>query len=249
MKFISTLLLAALLLSGCSAGNNDGIHQTDRQTSGDSEHQLENATTASVVRVVDGDTILVRLDGKQEKVRLLLVDTPETVKANTPVQPFGPEASAFTKKMLPEGKQIQLTFDQEKRDQYGRMLAYVYMDGKMLNERLLEEGLARVVVFKPNVKYVDTFREIEEKAKEKKLGIWSLKSNQSGSSSQQSKGATINTPSQGTCSEPTIKGNINHKGEKIYHLPGGQSYSQTKAEEMFCSENDAKKAGFRPATR
>lgn len=131
-----------------------------------------NAKTieAKVTAVTDGDTFTVKLDGKFEKVRLILIDTPEI----KPVQPFGPEASAFTTKLLMDNT-VRLEFDVSERDQYGRILAYAYVDDKMVNELLLEKGLARVAVFQPNVKNVDQFRSIQKKAQAAKLGIWSLK--------------------------------------------------------------------------
>ncbi|WP_405054376.1 thermonuclease family protein [Tepidibacillus marianensis] len=136
--------------------------------------QAPQLIEVKVIRVVDGDTFVAKVDGKEEKIRLLLVDTPETVHPTKPVQPFGPEASKFTKEML-ASQTVGLEFDVQERDKYGRLLAYVYLsDGTMLNELLLEKGLAQVVVFQPNVKYVDRFREIQKQAKEKKLGIWRL---------------------------------------------------------------------------
>ncbi|QQZ64497.1 thermonuclease family protein (plasmid) [Paenibacillus sonchi] len=129
---------------------------------------------AEVTAVTDGDTFTVKMpDGKKEKIRLLLVDTPETKHPDKPVQPFGPEASAYTTKIL-KGQTVELEFDVAQRDKYGRLLAYVYIGDKMLNELLLEKGYARVVVFQPNVKYVEQFRKIQKKAQAAKLGIWSL---------------------------------------------------------------------------
>lgn len=131
-------------------------------------------TRAKVVRVIDGDTIEVQLsDGTKEVVRLLLIDTPETKHPQKGVEPCGPEATAFTKRMLPTGKNIVLEFDKDKRDKYDRLLAYVYVDGKSVNEALLAAGLAKVVVYKPNDKYEDKYRAIEAKAKKEKKGIWS----------------------------------------------------------------------------
>lgn len=130
--------------------------------------------SATVERTVDGDTFIAQLaDGSRERVRMLLIDTPETKKEGTPVQPFGPEASEYSKKLL-TGREVELEFDQEQRDQYDRMLAYVYLDGESVNEKLLEQGLARVVVYKPNDKYVKAFRELQAEAKSKKIGVWSI---------------------------------------------------------------------------
>lgn len=128
-----------------------------------------------IVSVTDGDTMKINLNGKTETVRLLLVDTPEVKHPSKPVQPFGPEASAFAKKMLKEGKEVQIEIDVSERDKYGRLLAYLWVDGKMFNEMLLEKGLARVAyVYPPNIKYVDQFRAIQKKAQTAGVGIWSI---------------------------------------------------------------------------
>jgi micrococcal nuclease len=134
---------------------------------------------AKVSRVIDGDTIEIALDQKnnlntKETVRLLLVDTPETVHPEKPVQPFGKEASDYSKKLL-TGKTVQVELDVSDRDSYGRLLAYIWLDGKLFNELLIEQGLARVAyIFPPNVKYVDRFQAVQRKAQEAGIGIWSL---------------------------------------------------------------------------
>ena len=128
---------------------------------------------AKVIRVIDGDTIEVKLsNGKRETVRFILVDTPETKHPRMGVQPCGPEATAFIKRMLPAGSTVKLELDVQERDKYGRLLAYVYKGGKSVQKALLAEGLAKVAVYPPNVKYVDEYRAIEAKAKAAKKGIW-----------------------------------------------------------------------------
>ncbi|ALS21468.1 MULTISPECIES: thermonuclease family protein [Paenibacillus] len=159
------VLAAAIIISGC------GNLQAASTPASPAENKI--FSTAKVTGVVDGDTIKVELEGKEETVRMILVDTPETVHPNKPVQPFGPEASALAKKTL-EGKEVKLERDVSQRDRYGRILAYVYVDDQMFNEVLLEKGLARVSVFPPDVKYVDRFREIQKKAQKARLGIWSI---------------------------------------------------------------------------
>ena len=125
-----------------------------------------------VVRVVDGDTIIVDLNGAEERVRLIGIDTPESVHPDKEKNvEYGQIASAFTKDML-EGKQVHLEFDVQERDQYGRLLAYVYLNGEMFNKILLEQGHATVVTYPPNVKYVDEFTKIQQKARDQKKGIW-----------------------------------------------------------------------------
>lgn len=128
---------------------------------------------AKVVSITDGDTFTVRRDdGSREKVRLILIDTPETKAPDRPVEPFGPEASAYTADLL-TGQTVCLEYDVSERDRYGRLLAYAYVGDRMVNELLLEKGYARVAVFPPDVKYERRFRAIEQKARAAKLGIWS----------------------------------------------------------------------------
>lgn len=132
------------------------------------------ALTGTVVRVVDGDTIDVRLDGREERVRLIGVDTPETVHPEVGVEPWGPEASQFTKTHLPPGTRVHLELDVQQRDRYGRLLAYLYLpDGRMLNEVLLQEGLAQLLTVPPNVRYVERFVTAQQQARQARKGIWS----------------------------------------------------------------------------
>lgn len=98
-----------------------------------------------VVSIVDGDTIKVNYKGAMETVRLIGVNTPETKHPTKGVEPYGPEASAYTTKLL-EGKSVRLEFDVEQRDNYGRLLAYVYLeDGTFANEKLISDGYAQVM--------------------------------------------------------------------------------------------------------
>jgi micrococcal nuclease len=101
------------------------------------------------------------------------VDTPETVKPNHPVEPWGPQASEFTRQFVAGGP-VRLEFDRERLDRYGRFLAYVWVGGRMLNEELLRAGLARM---EPQYRYARTvkerFRRAEEEAKAAGRGIWS----------------------------------------------------------------------------
>lgn len=125
-----------------------------------------------VVRVVDGDTIVVKYNGVDEKVRLIGIDTPESVHADESKNTKeGVMVSDYTKKML-TGKKVGLEFDVSKRDKYGRLLAYVYLDGEMYNKILLKEGYARVATYPPNVKYVDEFVKLQKEARENNKGLW-----------------------------------------------------------------------------
>lgn len=134
-----------------------------------------NTVDATVVKVKDGDTLDVNVDGKVETIRLLLVDTPETVHEKKPIQTFGPEASAFTKETFPKGKKVQVEYDKNRDDKFKRTVAYVYVDGKMFNETLVEKGYARVAyVYPPNTKHLKELQNVEAKAKQQKIGIWSI---------------------------------------------------------------------------
>lgn len=138
---------------------------------------------ATILRVVDGDTIQVNLGTKKERVRLIGVDTPETKHPKKGVQYFGAEAFEFTKKNLPEGKKIFLEFDVGQRDRYGRLLAYVWLQkpaarsvdeirNKMFNAHLLVNGYAQIMTIQPNIKYVDHFRKFQTEARENNQGLW-----------------------------------------------------------------------------
>ena len=128
-----------------------------------------------VVRVVDGDTIIVDIAGEDVRVRLIGIDTPESVadevvKENTEE---GKEASAYTANLL-EGNRVYLEYDQETTDEYGRTLCYVYLHDKstMINELLLKNGYARTMTIEPNTKYKERFAAAELVAKETKAGFW-----------------------------------------------------------------------------
>lgn len=136
----------------------------------------ERGTVVTVSRVVDGDTVEVNpaVDGIAD-IRLIGVDTPETYGGT---EPFGSEASAFTEEAL-SGQRIALEFDAERVDQYGRVLAYVWLeDGTMFNESLVREGYAQVATFPPNVKYTDRFLAAQEQARAEGGGLWGLSEDQ-----------------------------------------------------------------------
>jgi len=125
-----------------------------------------------VTKVVDGDTLVVDFNGKEERVRLIGIDTPESVHPDVSKNlPEGKLASQFTKDKL-EGKEIALEFDVQERDHYGRLLAYVWINGEMFNKVLLREGYAKVATYPPNVKYVDEFTKIQEEARKNDKGFW-----------------------------------------------------------------------------
>jgi micrococcal nuclease len=114
---------------------------------------------------------VVLVNGKTEKIRLIGVDTPETVHPLKPVEYFGKEASGFTKHIV-EGKIVRLEYDWQKRDKYGRLLAYVYLeDGTLLNAEIIKRGYGFAHTKYP-FKYIDEFRQYEREARENKKGLW-----------------------------------------------------------------------------
>ena len=122
----------------------------------------------SVKRVIDGDTLLMA-DG--ERVRLIGVDTPETKHPQKSIQYFGKEAYLFTKKMV-EGKEVRLEFDWQRRDKYGRLLAYVYLtDGTFLNSEIIKQGYGFAYT-RFSFKYLEDFRTYEREARENRKGLW-----------------------------------------------------------------------------
>lgn len=129
--------------------------------------------TARVVRVIDGDTVKVRRDGTRDTVRLIGIDTPESVKPDTPVQCFAKAASRETTRLL-DHQRVRMVLDREPRDRYGRLLAYVYRerDGRFVNARLLEGGYARTLQIRPNTRFAARFAEIETRARLAARGLW-----------------------------------------------------------------------------
>jgi micrococcal nuclease len=126
----------------------------------------------TVTRIVYGDTIEVKIGARKYTVRYIGVDTPETVKPNTPVQYYGKEASAYNKSLV-NGKTVRLVKDVSETDKYARLLRYVYLqDGRMVNELLLQGGYAQVATYPPDVLHVDRFLELQRKAREAGVGLW-----------------------------------------------------------------------------
>jgi micrococcal nuclease len=142
-----------------------------RPWEGGGEAEGPGRLTGRVVRAVDGDTLEVLLGGRHEDVRLIGVDTPETVKPGTPVQCFGPRASAFTH-LAADGRRARLTLGAERHDVYGRLLAYVRVGPRFLNAALLRRGLARTLTIPPNDRFAPLFRRIEFDAARAGRGLW-----------------------------------------------------------------------------
>ncbi len=129
---------------------------------------------ATVLRIVDGDTIVVDLDGTEERVRLIGIDTPESVAEDRPDQCYGKEASDELSRLIPPGTALVLERDVEPRDQYGRLLAYVHraVDDLFINEVLVRDGFAGTLTYPPNDAYAEAFRSLEASARQNGTGLW-----------------------------------------------------------------------------
>lgn len=155
-------------------GNQKAIDQFDGSNFENIPEMVKIPVT--YIRVVDGDTLMVELNGHSLRVRHLMIDTPESVKEGMSVQPFGKEASDRNDQLLKQAKQVYLMSDKgQPVDQYGRVLAYIYADDVLVAEQLLEEGFATVrFVNPPNNSYEARFRDAQEAAKQAGLNIWSI---------------------------------------------------------------------------
>lgn len=129
---------------------------------------------AEVVRITDGDTFRAAYKEKEYRVRLLCIDTPESVKENVAEQPYGKQAADKLEEMV-LGKKVTLVFEKDIEDDYGRLLAYVLLEnGTCVNAFMIAEGFARVNAVKPNIINRDYFNELQEKAIKELKGLWSL---------------------------------------------------------------------------
>jgi micrococcal nuclease len=156
--FLTLLLFAfALLLSSCS---NETLNASPN--------------SATVKRVVDGDTIEIAIGGKTERVRLIGIDTPETKHPTKGVECYGPEASAYTEQLLPTGTALRVERDIEARDKYGRLLLYVYIadSNVFVNLDLVMNGYARPMVFEPNTAHKADFAQAATQAELRNVGLW-----------------------------------------------------------------------------
>lgn len=161
------VVVVLLALAGCTPGDD----VTSEQSDAGAVAGARGAETTTVVRVVDGDTLVV---GGDVRVRLIGIDTPEVHDPRTPVECFGREASRRMEQILPPGTAIRLEYDVERTDRYGRTLAYVYRaaDDLFVNVALVRDGYAVVATYPPDVAHVDEIRDAERSAREANRGLW-----------------------------------------------------------------------------
>ena len=262
---VLALAAAILALSALAACDDETLPQdtseatsttamTAATTPSPSPSFPDGTTPAAVIRVVDGDTIEVEIEGEIHKVRYIGIDTPETVDPRRPVGCFGEEASAANKALV-EGKTVILEKDVSDTDRFGRLLRYVWLNSQqMVNAMLVREGYAQASAYPPDVRHQELLDGLEAEARSAGRGLWGPVCLET------SAPAPSGSPAEGACeysgtSEAVIKGNIStDSGEKIYHVPGGGFYEQTVIDEAagerwFCTESDAIADGWRLSLR
>ena len=189
MKILLTLLL---LLGSAHAGDFDSL------------------TAYSVSRVVDGDTVVLLIDGSPVKVRLIGVDTPETVHPSRPVQHYGKEASAFTRNLL-RGESVYLKYGLERTDRYGRLLAYLYRapDGLFVNAEIVRQGYGHAYVQFP-FEHMDRFVALQARAREASKGLWAA--------------SVVPVAPKPAVSSMAVRAPASHDHETVYVTKSGKKY-------------------------
>lgn len=163
-SLVSVAILVILIVVLITAGDGGG-------GGGESGSGPSGTAEARVTRVVDGDTVEVRLDGRTEDVRYIGVDTPESVKPDTPVQCYALAASHYNERLV-EGRTVRLDFGAEPRDVYGRLLAYVHLGDRFVNADLVRLGYARTLTIAPNDRYAGLFERLAQEASAAGRGLW-----------------------------------------------------------------------------
>ena len=161
------VVVALSALAAC-----DGLDATGTTTTAPAPGELE--ANAVIDDVIDGDTVDVIITGREERVRLIGIDTPETKKPNSPIECFGPEATAFTQELLPIGTPIYIERDVVNRDDFGRLLGYVYRadDGIFVNYEIMRQGFAQPLSIPPNDTFAELFADAARAAEADDAGLW-----------------------------------------------------------------------------
>jgi micrococcal nuclease len=160
----SILLLVAgvaILLAGGDDGG-EGAREGDR---------LPERVEALVVEVVDGDTARMEISGSAQSVRYIGIDTPESVIPGEPPECFGKRSAALNRSLV-EGGRVTLVLGAERRDRYGRLLAYVYLDELLVNAEIIRRGFARTLAIAPNTDFADRFARLQQAAANAGRGLW-----------------------------------------------------------------------------
>lgn len=238
MYKIASLLLLIPILSGCVIKDNFSLLAA-----------LANEATITaeakpdyyyVTKVVDGDTIDVKINGRVERVRLIGINTPESVDPHRPVECYGPESAKEASALL-DNKLVKLASDptQTDRDKFGRLLRYVTTEaGLDYNLEIIKRGFAFEYTYKNHYKFQAQYKVAQLEAQKNKIGLWA---DSTCGKKYTAKSITTNC---------LIKGNVSGRGIKAYYLPTCKDYAKIvinkrRGEHLFCTENEAKSAGFK----
>lgn len=236
--------------AGATSFELSGTTETTSEQPASIDEQVKSEAY-KVVSVVDGDTIKVYYQGALTSVRLIGVNTPETVDPRKSVECFGKEASNYLKNKL-NGRTVRLVTDstQTDRDKYNRLLRYVYLGDEDVNLAIIASGYGYEYTYSVPYQKQAEYRAAQKSAESSKKGLWA----DNACVAQSAAGTTDSSVSNGGntvgIEKCDIKGNINSRGERIYHVPGQRYYDRTKintsaGERWFCSERDAVSAGWR----
>ncbi len=225
--------------------------------------KVDKSASYPVSRVVDGDTIVIKLDGAETKVRLIGVDTPETVHPQKQVEVYGKEASRFTENLL-KGEQVYLEYEPggDRLDKYGRLLAYVYRapDGLFVNLEIIRQGYGHAYTKYP-FQYMEQFRKAERKARDAQKGLWGIdpeKRSESKASDLKTLPLKESTPGlqlkESRPPQPAAKeqaqtiATVFHGNQKsrIFHKPSCRYYNCSNCTAIFKSKEEALNSGYRP---
>ncbi|GFR37817.1 hypothetical protein PRECH8_11130 [Insulibacter thermoxylanivorax] len=247
MRFMKLLSwIAALVITAGCAAETPASDDTAEILAAYPELQGKAHVREIVTRIIDGDTFEL---ASGHKVRLIGVNTPEITKGKS--EAYGEEAKQYASDHLLD-QEVILFADVSDTDRYGRLLRYVFLPGDplMFNERLLLEGYANTMTVPPDVTFAERFVAREQEARAAGAGLWSDAAAASAGSAPKPQETQDSVNSyEPSCEDPQIKGNINSKGERIYHEPGSRYYDATIPELMFCTAEEAEAAGFRAPKR
>lgn len=177
LAILTVFTCLALISTGCDALPGAVPPSSSPQSPTAEPAPPALTTEASVVRVIDGDTIEVDIAGSLYKVRYIGIDTPETVHPTRGEEPYGKAAYAKNKELV-EGKVVRLEKDVSETDKYGRLLRYVWVGGLFVNAELVKLGYAQVATYPPDVKYQDIFLKLQREARETGRGLWASQPSQ-----------------------------------------------------------------------
>lgn len=257
-KLLSILSLVLLLFSvGCNSLNTSAASVSASKQQQIAKETSQNLEIAEVTRIVDGDTIKINLNDEEYSIRMIGIDTPESVHPDQSKNTiFGEKASDYTKSKIEKGQTVYSQKDVSDTDKYGRLLRYVWLEtpentedteeikNKMFNALVLEAGYANAYPYEPDTKLKDLFAQLEQEAKEKNIGLWA-------ENGLKTDGVAPSAPTQSQKDayeeEKNERQNITYvgnKNSKIFHLPTCTTLPKEENSIYFDARTDATEQGY-----